>query len=329
MPFRINHAILHVIDRNGSAQLSNQELDTDSETCLQFVEKHVKKLLKHPGASEACFIAESTVFGLARAYVKEELRFKELSHELCGRLAEILRNAEEMLPSDILIADTEDSKSRYLAIIKLNYIECFTHKLSEGDNQIIKNSTILPFSSGKVEEACLIPFEPMILRVLEKPCAINGKEINYLSQLFLECETEISKKETADIISQAVGDITEKYFSGDKEAVARFSRAMIDEAEKAEDAGDGIQIEDVLRQAFGDHEQAHSEFLALTKESGLHSDVKLDKAFARKQFGTQKFKADNGIEIKFPTELLEQPEVIQFITNEDGSVTINMRNLII
>jgi len=53
----------------------------------------------------------------------------------------------------------------------------------------------------------------------------------------------------------------------------------------------------------------------------------MDEAYTRRQFGIKRFKADNGIEIKFPAELLEDAEAIQFVTNADGSVSITMRNL--
>lgn len=326
MAFTINRAILHVIDSKGSDMLSNQELDIDSEICYQFVGKHVKKLQKHPAAREADFKAESAVYGLVRAYQKSELHFKDFSHQLCERLSGIIRGSDEIPPADILIVDFEDNKNRYLAVLKLNYIECFTHKVAEGDNQIIMNTNILPFTSGKVEEACLIPYEPMILRILEKPYKVNGEEVNYFSELFLECETALSKKEMADIISQAAEDINHRYFGSDIEASARFSQAMIAEAEQA-DEDEGMRLENVISQAFQGNEQAAGEFLDMAKESGLPHEVKMDKAFTRRQFGTQKFKADNGIEIKFPAELLEQAETIQFVQGADGTISITMRNL--
>ena len=326
MAFTINRAILHVIDSKGTDALSNQELDIDSETCYQFVQKHVKRLLRHPEGREACFSAESAVYGLVRAYQKDDLHFKEFSHQLCERLSGIIRGSDEIPPADILIADFEDSKNRYLAVLKLNYIECFTHKVADGDNQIVKNMNVLPFTNGKVEEACLIPFEPMVLRILEKPYRVNGEEVNYFSRLFLECDTALSKKEMADIISQAADDINQKYFAGDMEAAARFSQALIAEAEQA-DEDEGLRIENAVKQAFPGNEQAAGEFLDMAKEAGLPHEVKLDKAFTRRQFGTQRFKADNGIEIKFPAELLENAESIQFVTNADGTVSVTMRNL--
>lgn len=324
--FTINRAILHVVDSKGTSTLSKQELDIDSETCYQFVQKHVKKLQKQSEAREACFTAESAVYGLVRAYQKDELHFTDLSHKLCERLSGIISGSDEIPAADILIVDFEDRKNRYLAILKLNYIECFTHKLADGDNQIVKNTNVLPFTSGKVEEACLIPYEPMVLRILEKPYNVNGEESNYFSELFLECDTDLSKKEIADVISQAAADINQKYFESNIESAARFSQALIAEAELA-DEDEGIHIENVIKRAFEENEQAAGEFLEAAKEAGLPHDIKMDEKFIRRQFGTHKFKADNGIEIKFPAELLEQAETIQFISNPDGTVSVTMRNL--
>lgn len=326
MPFLINRAILHVIDSKGPDMLSNHELDIDSETCYQFVQKHVKRLLKHPEGREACFTEESAVYGLVRAYQKNEIYFKDFSCKLCERLSGIIRGSGEIPPADILVADFEDSHGRYLALLKLNYIECFTHKVADGDNQIVKNTNVLPFTSGKVEEACLIPYEPMVLRILEKPYQVNAEEVFYFSKLFLECETALSKKEMADIISETANDITQKYFPGDVEASARFSHALITEAEQM-DGEEGLRMDHIIRNAFGENEQAAGEFLEIAKEAGLPQEIKIDKPFVKRQFGTQRFKADNGIEIKFPAELLEQPEAIQFITNADGTVSVTMRNL--
>lgn len=326
MAFTINRAILHVINNQGDNAFSNHELDIDSETCFQFVQKHVRRLLKHPEGREACFVPESQVYGLVRAYQKSELHFKEFSHSLCEKLSGIIRDSEEIPPADILLADFEDSRNRYLAIMKLNYIECFTHRLEDGDNQIVKNTSVLPFTSGKVEEACLIPYEPMVLRILEKPYTVNGEEVNYFSQLFLQCETSLSKKETADIISQAADEINQRYFGNDIEVAARFSQALIAEAEKTDEDED-MHIESVIKQAYQGNEQAVNDFLEIAKEAGLQHSMKMDKSFTRKQFGVHRFKSENGIEIKFPAELIDQADTMQFVNNTDGTISVTLRNL--
>jgi len=328
MALTINNAILHVIDSNGTDMLSNQELDTDSEICYHFIGKHVRRLLRNPEGREACFSDGSEVYAMIRAYQKSECSFKDFSRNLCERLSGIMRINNEIPSADILVVDFEYSRNRYLAILKLNYIECFTHKIDDGANHIIVNNSILPVAGGKVEEACLIPYDPMVLRVLEKPILLNDEETYYFSKYFLDCEAELSKKELADIITQTADDINQMYFDGDIEAAARFSQALISEATRSDEEDDnGVHLETVIKQAFEGNEKAATDFLEAAKDAGLPYEVKIDQSFAKRQFGTKRFKADNGIEIKFPSELMGQPETIQFVTNPDGSVSVTMRNL--
>lgn len=334
MALLISNAILHVLGASGrDALFSNQELDIDSETCYDFISKHVRRLMNNPAAKEAVFSAESKVYGLVKSYQKGEMRFRDLSVALCGLLREIMAKGEEIPAADILVTAFDNGDKRYLAILKLNYGECFTHKLVESadgaENHIIKNTAVLPMGS-KVEEACLIPWDPMVLRILEKPYAVGGEEVNYFSQLFLQCETEISKKEAAEIIQDIADEINAKYFDDNVETAARLKCAIMDEAAEAPE-DEGFILENVVNRAFRDHEEVKedikTEFVAMAKEYGLPHEVKLDKPFAQRQFKTQRFRADNGIEVKCPSELFYDPETVEWVNNADGTVSITLKNL--
>jgi len=47
----------------------------------------------------------------------------------------------------------------------------------------------------------------------------------------------------------------------------------------------------------------------------------------QREFKHQKYKAENGVEIKFPAELLQDPEQMRVTTNPDGSLSITFNNL--
>lgn len=331
MALLLSNAILHIVNNTGAASCySNEELDVDSETCYEFVSKHVRRLLSNPGAREAVFSAQSQAYQWIKDYQKAEVSFKDLSRRLCDRLAGIMENNKDIPPADILIAAFDNGNKRYLAILKLNYGECFTHRVVESENgaenQIVKNMAVLPASGGKVEDACLIPWDPMVLRILEKPRIINGEEVNYFSGLFLECETELSKKETAEMIREITDEINGRYFDGNEEVSARFKCALMDEAASSGE-DDELNLENAVRQVFGEHEEAMQEFSVLAKEYGLPHTLKLDKPFVQREFKTQRFKAENGIEIKFPAELFQDPETVQWAANSDGTVTVTLKNL--
>lgn len=331
MALIISNAILHIINNNGADScFSSQELDIDSETCFEFIGKHVRRLLNNPGAKDATFTAESSVYALVKAYQKGEIHFKEMSLHICERLERIMKDNQDIPPSDILVAAFDNGDKRYLAVLKLGYGECFTHQVVEGDggaeNHIVKNTVVLPSSGAKVEEACLIPFDPMVLRILEKPHLVDSQQVDYFSEMFLECETQISKKMTADLIREITDEINVKYYNDDVEMAAKVKCALIDEAEQSQEE-ETLNLENVARKVFQENEEVCSKFIAMTKDVGLPHEVRLDKSFVQREFKMQKFKADNGIELKLPAELFQDPETIQFTQNSDGTVSITLKNL--
>lgn len=331
MALLLSHAILHTVGNDDfGTRISDVELEVDCETCIEFVGRHVRSLLRNPAAREAAFTAESAVYGLVKAYQKGSSYFKDMSRRLCERLAEIMRCNEDIAPADLLIAAFDNAGKSYLAIVKLGYGECYTHRLTSGDNgmenTIVKNTAVLPLSANKVEEACLIPYDPMVLRVLEKPRTVNGEEVPYFSKLFLECETELSKKETVEIIQEIATEINAKYYDDSPEVAARLKQAMLREVEEAPEE-DGLVLENVVRRAFPDKEEAKAEFVDLAKEYGLPHQVMLDKSIIQREFKMQKLKAENGVEIKCPAELFQDPDQVQMTVNGDGSITITLKNL--
>lgn len=309
---------------------STQELDVDSETCIEFVQKHVRRLVSNAAAKEGCFSAESEVYGFVRAYQKAEVSFQTFSVQLCERLSNIMQANKDIPAADILIADVEDKRNHYLAVIKLNYGECFTHRILNAENgienQIIKHTTVLPGTGVKVEEACLIPYDPMVLRILEKSHHVDGEDRFYFSELFLQCESQISQKETVEILQQIAQDVNAKYYDDNIEMAARLKCAFIDESEGLP-REEPITLDNVTSRVFMENPPAQEEFLQAAKESGLPHGLNLSKSVVRREFKTQKFKADNGIELKFPSELFQDPEIMQFATNSDGTVSITLKNL--
>lgn len=330
MELYIHNAILHVLNNDGGeSYFSTQELDIDSDICYEFITKHVKKLLNNPAAKEATFKSESKVYGMVRSFIDGGVYFKDASVQICQHLSTIMLANVDIPSADILVARFEIKGDFYLAILKLNYKECFTHQVVTGadgaDNQIMKCRSVLPFDSGKVEEACLIPYNPMVIRLLEKPYPVNGEQVNYFSELFLECGAEISKKEAARILDEVTEDMNQKFFNESIETMAKIKTALMEEAEEGEGY---VSIENVAARVFDDNEEMKNQYIEMARDAGLRADIEFGQKFVKQQFGVQKFKAANGIELKFPVELIEDPTVLEIIHNGDGSMSIVLKNLI-
>ncbi|MCL2463232.1 MAG: nucleoid-associated protein, partial [Defluviitaleaceae bacterium] len=264
---------------------------------------------------------DSDVYRLLTQLKSGEVFFRDAGIAIGQALADIVRANDDIPAGDALITLFEMNKSKYIAVLKLNYQECFTHeatnRASGMDNRLVKQLTVLPFGSGKVGEACLIPLDPTPynLRVIEEPFVVDGEARNYFSEMFLKCEPQISRKEAARILAETSEGVVEKYYNGSVEALVRVKATLIAEAEESEG---NVSLPSVAAKAF-DSGEARAEFIALAKEAGLRPEVFLGEKFARQQFGTQKIKAENGLEIKLPVELMEDGASVEIRKGAEGT----------
>jgi len=323
----IKNAILHIIKNDGNPSVySESELDIDSEICEAFIGKHVKKLRNNPAAREATFMPDSAVYQALQSYMQRKTNFKDLALMLGTRFSEILNQHLDIPPADLLIVRFDVKHDQFLAVIKLNYNECFTHETKAANgtaNKLVINQAVLPFNGGKVEEACLIPFNPMLIKLLEKPHNINGETAYYFSELFLACETTLSRKETAQIIGEISDEFVQEHFTGDIKTSALVKTAMTEEAEEA----DGIVSMDNVAARVFENDAIKQEFVHTLREAGIVEDMPLGAKFVKQQFGTQRLKSENGIEVKFPAELAVDDEDMEIRHHSDGSVTITLKRL--
>jgi hypothetical protein len=227
---------------------------------------------------------------------------------------------------DLLIALFEAKHSKHLAIIKLNYREFFTHqttlKAHGADNQLVKCTVALPFESGRPEEAALVSFDTMGVKVIEKPFELNGEMVEYFSEQFLVCETAISKKEAVEIIKGISEEINEEFLGGSIDGLAKIKTAIVECAEESD--GD-VSMESVAAKAFGDNLEAREAYISMARDSGIKADLPLGDKFARQQFGIQRIKTDEGVDLRFPAELWGNS--VELTKTKDGAPAILVTNL--
>ena len=322
----INKGILHIIDNEvGESRMSAQELDLDSDVCYEFITKQVKRLVNNAAAKEACFRPDSKIHALTKALIAEEIPFKAFSSELCERLSEIMHANKDIPPADLIITQFEIGPDYYAAIIKLNYKEHFTHKVYDNggvnENQIIKIRDML---GGKVEEACLIPYNPMVLKVLEKPYVVDGQSCCYFSELFLDCDAEVSKQEAARLINEITDEIVEKHFADSPEQATKMKIALLEESIEEEGV---ISMQSVAAKVFGENDELKSEYLELAKDAGLTASIDFGDKYVKQQFGNYRYKSSTGIELKLPAYLCDDPAIVEFVQNEDGSLSVILKNM--
>jgi len=317
----VRNAILHILNNdNRPSVFSEAELDIDSEICEMFIQKHVRKLLNNPAVRTAVFKPESEMYSLLGEYQNGLKYFKDVALVLASRMDEIMNRFPSIPSCDMLIARVGHKSGEYLAVLQLHYQEVYVHKMGNADNQLVIQNA-LPYTTGKVEFACLIGLDgaSMPISLLEKPVG----EVLYFSELFLECDSTPSKKEQVQLIDEVTVEFVEEHFASDPAISARIKTAIVTEAE----SDDGyISMDNVATQAFEQQEDMKAQYVNTLRDAGVREDLPLTQRVIKQQFSTQRIKAENGVDIRFPAQMIEDEE-LELTTHPDGTVTIVFKNL--
>jgi len=326
MSLKIRNAILHILRNDGRPSVfSESELDIDSEVCEAFITKHVKKLMDNPGVRTATFKPESKLYQYLGAFQAGNAHFKETATGIAQKLDEIMKRYPSIPPCDLLLARVGSKNGEYFAILQMGYHEVYAHSSKGADNQLTLCSA-LPFATGKVEYACLVALDgpSMPISILEKPAVIDGEAVLYFSELFLECDSSPSKKEQAKLIDEINGEFVQEYYNNSPTIQAKIKTALLEEAEEAEGF---VSMDNVAAQVFEAGDELKLQYINTLRDAGIQEDLPLGQRVVRQQFGTQKIKAENGVEIKFPAELAAQGEEVEITTHVDGTISVLFKHL--
>jgi len=326
MSLKIRNAILHILRNDGRSSIySEAELDIDSEVCEAFITKHVRKLLDNSAVRTATFKPESALYQLLSAYQNGKVYFKETAATIAHKLDELMSRYTSIPPCDLLVARVSSKKGEYLAVLQLGYQEVYAHRSNDADNQLTICSA-LPFATGKVEYACLIALDgpSMPISIQEKPAVIDGNAVLYFSELFLECDSSPSKKEQAKLIDEINVEFVQEYYNNSPTVQAKIKTALLEEAEESEGF---VSMDNVAAQIFAPEDELKFQYVNTLREAGIHEDIPLGQRVVRQQFGTQKIKAENGVEIKFPAELAAEEDAVEITTHADGTISVLFKHL--
>lgn len=324
----IRHAIMHILDGSaGMPVLSDQELDLASEM-NDFLRGHIIKLLSGDDLKTCCFNEEgSEIYDLICDLSEDTLidTTKKLSEILFG----IMYSNPEIPSADVFFVTYQRESSEYMAILKMNYKEVYVHYSTMDDenknmNEVVKERNALP-GGGRLSEAVIIDLSNKEVRVLEKKFEINGKKVDYLSELFLRCHAKMSQKTKLDIVTKAVDQVNKKYYDDDFEKKME-AKSVLHEV-VCEDKP--IKVEEICEKIFEDAApEIKEEFNKKLEKYNLPKEeitVKSEKT--TKKFERQQLLTDTGIEISIPMDEYNNKDHVEFVTNPDGTVSVIIKNI--
>ena len=299
MEITINDAILHILDSTSGLPVYSQEsLELEDEKVQDFIGRHIERIFNDQSVKSGRF-AEDSKFKDLIYNINED--FINTTISIAEKLYNTMLRYMEIPSGDLLIASLNIEGHNYLVIIKFNYKEGYTHYVDYGDNgtlnKIVVNKVMFPSETQKNIEAALINLEDLSLRIFEREYDI-------------------------EVIREVAKDITKRYYDEDFEKVSQIKEAIYDNL----DSGT-IEVESVANAMFRNSPDIKKEYIERVEEAGVNKVVDLEGKKPEKKLTVHKIKTDSGIQLDVPVDIYRDKNIIEFINNPDGTISILIKNI--
>ncbi|HWI55124.1 MAG TPA: nucleoid-associated protein [Desulfobacteria bacterium] len=324
------HAIMHILDTNhDNVIISVKELNYDSDT-MDFLDKHMQRVINDGGLKKAYFKpGDNELIGLFQKLNSNADSFAELSEQLAARVFKTMQENPCIPAGDIVFAIYTIEDVSYFALIKFNYKHSYIHYVVNTDegsvNTIVKQRTTLPGDTQRVEECVIVNLANCELEILEKPFEICGEKEYYLSKYIFKCDTSLSNAEKLKILDKAVAKISKKHQEDNFDKVSKLRSCVSESLSES----NRINVDNVAEMVFHENTHIKEEYIQEIRKAGLIEPVIEIPPTEKtgKKFQSQRLKTDSGIEINVPSHMYQNKDLLEFINNPDGTISILIKNV--
>lgn len=327
MDIYLKKAVLHVADPiNGDPLCSTAPLDLTKEYVRDFLQTKIKKISS--AKAKTGYLDETEA--VSNCFRQLEETFVTASSELLELWYRVYHESEEAPGCDVLIVLYELDTILHAAFLKINYQNAYTHFADVGENglenQLILNQAILGNKAQKSDEGVLVNLSSLSFELVEKRYLFSGEKRYYFSESFLKALPAPSFDESVNIIKKTAKKVSSQFPGEDFQILANVTEAIFD---SVDETGAIDEIE-VAEHVFKDNYTAKAQFQEALKESSFSSEAPVVnelQEISAKKLGKQKFKMSNGIELIVPVDVYRNPDLIEFVNNPDGTISVMIKNV--
>ena len=334
----IQDAVIHILDANAGEPVLNEFTLELTEDTYRFLYKHIEKVFKSDDLVPAVFNSERNV---VREILQDYLNgldgdIIDVSKELARQLFIIMKGNINIESCDLIITSIITDQGPMVGILKLDYVNSFTHQVDFIDNKIgvglIKHSAALPGSSQRIQKAAFIkPIREgnkFDLWVLDnnKGRRVDDDEYgaNYFSNSFLGCsQVSDSRTETKAFI-HAVERWTRSNITENAVEAENIRTTVKDKLQEE----DNINISELADELFRNEPKKKQDFEIYIKGNGLDEEIKVDKQFVEKKLKRVRLKVDKDIDLYIDQEAYKDASKFEIQRNGDGSINMIIKNVI-
>ena len=331
MEIIIHQAILHVLDTTLDAPVLSGSCMEPTAEKTAYLQYHIEKLLASDDIRQCRPLPDSAF----KNELEHNKDFVDLSCRIAGVLFDYMHAHTTIPGADLAVVDFTRDGAPWLGILKLNYKNGYTHYTEDVNgapvNSLIQQRACLPTQSGKVEEGALVDLTDYSMRLLEKKYDIDGHKEFYLSTVVFQYTQAEPEKKKLQAIQEAAAQAVKDSYADEPHADAQVAMVI---ANQAADNDNQVSVELVRRQLAEDYPLAAVPFDDYVEKSEVLEPAAHDQpvtvSSARiRRMESRSIHTANGIEVKIPTEMLSEDSAVEFLHDEDGSISLLIKNVIL
>ncbi|UUV99114.1 nucleoid-associated protein [Vagococcus luciliae] len=318
-------AILHIIDKDSGQLICSQaELDLRDFHVSQYMETVLKRLDKGE-YKHGILSADNDIVPFMQEI---ETNFIKVTQDISQKMFDVLAISEDAPSGDVLFLETKDlEENHYLVVIKFNYKPQFTHHVTYVDdvmqNNIILNQTVFPAVTQKIDECFMINLTDLSTKVIEKRYMFEGEKRYYFTERLLQLDPLPTVSEKLNIVKKAVKQVAKRYNEEEYVSMSQAQQAIFESIES-----DGIiDTQKVADVVFKDNISAKEEYQDIIEKTKFTEDIPENIVKYEKKYSKQKFKLANGIELSIPSDVFNDANMVEFINNPDGTISVMIKNI--
>lgn len=323
----INRAVLHVYDfLSGTVAPSESVLNLEDKWIQGYLNSIVRRCHYDARIQEGSFHSESTFLKLYEDFEAEGCSFVEYSQKTGEYVSEYLKSTDGQ-SYDILFVDYRMDESPYLGMYLLENQKAYTHfcgadSTGNINNTIQYHSCVLPSGSRKIASYALLKTISHEVSFCDDTKWTLG-DVQVMKDLILACDSKRSHKEVMLDVQEVVSEVAEKCDENPTILLSRYKNYV----QNALQETDAVSVEDLAVHVFNDSEKLQDTFISTSMEHDLPQQLPVSSHTVRSTMKNQKIRTDTGIELTFPTEYFENPDLIEFINHPDGTISIEIKKI--
>lgn len=326
----LKRAILHILDCNSGVKvLSDDELDITDASINSFITKHIERVFEDASLRSGEFSESSGLKYHLSEYKQAENYFMTLSKAVAERVYEGVSQSDKPDSSDLIVCDCIINDRPVIAVLKCDNKIGYTHQVMQEEgkvkNQIINHYAILPTTSQKISECAFINTDDYTIKYKSKKRKIDGETSDLIADVLLECVYDISSRESVNAVKKIAKKVTEENGGDALETLSKMKEYVIESVEEGDT--EYIETQKVADKIFDGKPTMREEFMEKIEKANVPQRVEVNSYVTKKLSSNVKLVTDIGVELVFPAEYYQNSQYIEFINNEDGTISIQINNI--